>query len=180
MLGISLCLTHLNPHDVRRRAKEARAIVKYAPPDRPFVLVGDLNTLSSLDAAEHRAHGLTQKIRAGPFAKPLRKKFLDESGAQVDYTPMQVLLEAPLTDIGATDGGYSVPTTINADKMHFATLRLDYCLVNEALLAQCSARRRQVKARLVRDARTDALSDHFPLEVVFFSGSSSSVAIGPG
>ena len=132
------------------------------------MLVGDLNTLSSLDEAEHVASSLTAKINQGPYARQLRRKFLDAPASSVDYTPMKVLLDSPLVDVGA-DGGYSVPTSINADHMHFATLRLDYCLVNEALLSRCSNERRRVRARLVRDGRTDMLSDHYPLEARFYS-----------
>ena len=139
VLGLSLCVTHLNPHDVHRRALEARLIVKrHARPaierGRPFMLVGDMNTLSSLDQPEHQAAALPSKIRKGPYHKQLGKKFLSRGSLSVDYTPMQVLLDAPLTDVGAKSG-HSVPTSINADKMHFATLRLDYCLVSSDLLA---------------------------------------------
>ena len=91
-----------------------------------------------------------------------------------------------------------MPTGINADHMHFAMLRLDYCLVSAALLegsgagagsgaaAACRAadgggkggagalssalsRRRGASAKLLRDERTNSLSDHFPLEVEFDS-----------
>ena len=77
---MTVCLTHLNPHDVERRLGEvtltltltltltrtltltlnpnpnpnlgeARAIVQRVPRDRPFLLAGDLNTLSGLDRA---------------------------------------------------------------------------------------------------------------------------------
>ena len=124
-------------------ACETRRIVgkhaKAAARERtPFVLVGDLNTLSPLDKAEHDAAGLTQKIRSGPYAKQLSKKFLTKAKTAVDYTPMQLLLDAPLTDVGARGGGHSVPTSINADHMHFATLRLDYCLVNDAFVEAAS------------------------------------------
>ena len=80
---------------------------------------------------------------------------------------MQVLLDIPLRDLGAS-GGHSVPTSINADHMHFATLRLDYCLVNDHLLDSCGGHDKgSVHATLLRNERTDILSDHFPLEVTF-------------
>lgn len=179
VLGVTLCVTHLNPHDVHKRAEEARAIVerharREIDSGRPFVLVGDLNTLSGLDGAAHAQAHLPSKIRNGPYSKPLAKKFLDKGRKEIDYTPMQVLLDAPLRDVGE-GGGHSVPTKINADHMHFASLRLDYCLVSEAVVARGVAcgvggdgRTSHVRARLVRDERTDTLSDHFPLEVNFW------------
>ena len=179
VLSLSLCVAHLNPHDVHRRALEAKRILKkHAKPlidaRQPFMLVGDLNTLSPLDKEQHDAAGLTQRIRTGPYAKPLSKKFLTKAKTAVDYTPMQLLLDGPLTDVGAA-AGHSVPTKINADHMHFATLRLDYCLASDALLeppgchasertpggARPTLARSGVHASLLRDERTTRLSDHF-------------------
>jgi len=174
VLGVALCVTHLNPHDVRRRADEARAIVKRMVTDAtaPVMLLGDLNTLSSLDREAHVAADLPARIRGGPYAKQLGKKFLDHARKRVDYTPMQVLLDAPLRDVGS-GGGHSVPTSINADHMHFATLRLDYCLVNEPMLQSCGGQRDDLRATLVRDQRTEKLSDHYPLAVGFHAPSSA-------
>ena len=53
---------------------------------------------------------------------------------------------------------HSVPTMINADSMHAAPMRLDYALVNDALLSRC-----HLNCRLVRDRETETLSDHYPL-----------------
>jgi endonuclease/exonuclease/phosphatase family metal-dependent hydrolase len=184
VLGLGLCVTHLNPHSSAKRAAEARAIVeRYAEPEltgrRPFMLVGDLNTLSPIDRVAHEAAGLKNLIGNGPFKGPLSKKFLDAERTAIDYTPMQVLLDAPLHDIGA-GGGHSVPTAINADKMHFASLRLDYCLVSDGLIEagvcppdkgwrkKKQQRRQRPTATLLLDEKYGALSDHFPLEVRFW------------
>ena len=56
---------------------------------------------------------------------------------------------------------------MNADRMHFTKLRLDYCLVNEALLSSCGGQRDRIRARVVSDRGATSLSDHFPLEVFF-------------
>ena len=53
---------------------------------------------------------------------------------------------------------HSVPTLINEDAMHAAPMRLDYALLSPALAASCV-----VTSRLVRDADTERLSDHYPL-----------------
>ena len=218
-----LCVAHLNPHDSRRRVHEAKRILtKHAKPqmdsNKGFLLVGDLNTLSPLDKAHHELAGLTSKIRTGPYAKPLGKKFLNHQvsathkqassvsdlpsshnpllsllcylhtsqRSAVDYQPMKVLLDAPLTDIGAVYSGrdlassgsqITVPTSINADHMHFAQLRLDYALASKGLIeaseaaAACNGGGAAAKAALhaapLRDDRTNSLSDHFPLLVTF-------------
>ena len=165
VVGLSLCVTHLNPHDGTRRVEEARVIAKHAATDDSFMLVGDLNTLSALDRAVYDAADLPARIRSGPYAKQLGRKFLDRSRLKVDYKPMQVLLNHPLVDVGES-GGPSVPTSINADHMHFATLRLDYCLVNTHLLESCGGQRGLLRATPLHNRQTDTLSDHFPLEIV--------------
>ena len=165
VLSLTLCLTHLNPHDVRRRLGEARAIAQRVPSERAFLLAGDLNTLSALDQAAHERAGLAQLIRNGPHAAALSRKFLDGTQGRIDYSPMQALLEAPLHDVGV-DSGPTVPTRINADRMHFAQLRLDYLLVNERMRASCG-QAEGLRAAVVRDERTDGLSDHFPLTLSF-------------
>ena len=91
VLDVVLCVAHLNPHDSRRRVHEAKRILtKHAKPqmdsNKGFLLVGDLNTLSPLDKAHHELAGLTSKIRTGPYAKPLGKKFLNH---QVSATHKQ-------------------------------------------------------------------------------------------
>lgn len=165
VLALTLCITHLNPHDVQRRLREAREIAQRVPATRPFVLAGDLNTLSALDRAAHESAALVRTIRQGPHASALSRKFLDVSGGQIDYSPMQALLETPLHDVGAGSGP-TVPTRVNADKMHFAQLRLDYLLVNERLLWACGQAGR-LHAVVLRDESTDGLSDHFPLTLSF-------------
>jgi endonuclease/exonuclease/phosphatase family metal-dependent hydrolase len=166
VLNMTLCVTHLNPHDVGRRLSEARAIVRRVPPDRPFLLAGDLNTLSSLDRATHESAGLARVIVDGPHAKGLSKKFMDARRERLEYAPMQALLDAPLHDLGVT-GGHTVPTRINADRMHFARLRLDYLLVNERLLAACGGQGLRLRAVVLRDDKCNGLSDHFPIRLSF-------------
>ena len=98
---------------------------------------------------------------------------------------MKVLLDAPLTDIGAVYSGrdlassgsqITVPTSINADHMHFAQLRLDYALASKGLIeaseaaaacAKDAAKEGALHAAPLRDDRTNSLSDHFPLLVTF-------------
>jgi len=163
--GVRLCLTHLNPHDVTRRAAEARAIVARVPPRAPFLLVGDLNTLSPADRALHEAAALPSVIRSGPNAKALAKKFLARGGGAVDYAPMAALLDAAaLVDVAPPRGACTVPTAINADKMHFARLRLDYALASQPLIRGSCAPPRAV---VLNDSVTQRLSDHLPLQLTF-------------
>lgn len=168
LLNVTLCVTHLHPADARQRRAEARVIVRHIPAASPFMLVGDLNTLSPLDRASHEDQALVKKVLSGPNAASLARKFLDEQRAHVEYAPMQALLDGPLHDVGASSGP-SVPTLINGDAMHFTQLRLDYCLVNDALLHSCGGQAGDVSGKVLRSHGVATLSDHFPLEVTFRS-----------
>ena len=73
--GLRVCLTHLSPRSAVQRGAEAQAILQLErqPPRRGFVLVGDLNTLSPLDADEHHASALTARLSTDAG---LARKFL--------------------------------------------------------------------------------------------------------
>mmetsp|Transcript_43214 Transcript_43214/g.90227 ORF Transcript_43214/g.90227 Transcript_43214/m.90227 type:complete len:406 (+) Transcript_43214:197-1414(+) len=162
LLGTLFCVTHLTPNSVTRRVMEARAIqhvARTAP--RGFVLLGDLNTLSPLDARAHTLASLPARMSHGSHAQALARKFLTADGTRIDYAPMQTLLDTPLWDVGNASG-HTVPTDVNADAMHFAQLRLDYCLVNSHVLGTCAP---APSVHVLRLNRTQALSDHFPIEI---------------
>ena len=203
--GIRVAVTHLSPADAGARLREAEELVergRRGGAARGLVLMGDLNTLSPLDAPEHEAIGLAARLAADPA---LARKFLrPATELGIDYAPMATLLRGGLHDAGhatsqraarelaplapppedsatgavdgAADGAgpssassaaraaarelhnHSVPTLINEDAMHAAPMRLDYALLSPALAASCV-----VTSRLVRDADTERLSDHYPL-----------------
>jgi hypothetical protein len=77
--GIRVCATHLSPHDAAHRLSEAREILTFerAAPRRGFVLLGDLNTLSPLDADEHDANNLAARLGVDDG---LARKFLVRGG----------------------------------------------------------------------------------------------------
>jgi endonuclease/exonuclease/phosphatase family metal-dependent hydrolase len=182
--GLEVCVTHLNPQSSHKRALEARVIASHvAGREGPVVVVGDLNTLSPLDARFHREDDIATQIGHGPRSDQLSRKFLHPgrtgAAAQIDYRPMQVLLDVPLVDVGSRTEAraYTVPTRVNADQMHFSRLRLDFCLVNAQLAAACrfadseGARKPAASdgcacsARVLRTEVTEQLSDHFPLDI---------------
>jgi endonuclease/exonuclease/phosphatase family metal-dependent hydrolase len=188
--GLEVCCTHLDPLSSRARALEARRIAAHAraraAAGRPLVLLGDLNTLSPLDAPRHREGELLGQIRHGPHAASLERKFVATDGgggARLDYRPMQLLLDVPLTDLGARSGSaaHTVPTRLAADHMHFARMRLDFCLVGQHVARACDEGARRGRqggaveaaqgacaATVLITPETEQLSDHFPLEVAIW------------
>jgi exonuclease III len=106
----------------------------------------------------------------------LQSKFLrqrDEGGWSIDYRPMSKLLRAGLVDaytrIGARkpeardDGGFTVPTELSHDSGHAKPMRIDYMLANSFLLSAYP----RVQVRVVVNSETQAISDHFPLDILF-------------
>ena len=188
--NLALLLTHLSPHDAAHRALEAAAVARRAAAldaaGVPVLVLGDLNTLSPLDAPAHARAGLAARLAASPA---LARKFLAPGGA-IDYAPMAALLAAGLVDLahpappaaatapaaegggggGGGDGeaaaavcaaepGVTVPTLGGADAMHAAPMRLDYALASPRAAALAAG-----PARAVGGAETGRLSDHLPVE----------------
>ena len=130
--GLRICVVHLSPSSAAHRLIEARELLRLerrTAARRPFLLFGDLNTLSPLDAAEHEASALVSALAA---EESLTRKFLtrnrpagtaatlagaDATATQdvaavelrvaapppdlaIDYAPMRELLEGGLVDAG--------------------------------------------------------------------------------
>jgi endonuclease/exonuclease/phosphatase family metal-dependent hydrolase len=156
VLGVHYIVVHLTPASAVERRKEAAYLAEMIVAiSEPLLVMGDLNTLSPLDAEAHDRVALVDILRQDPG---LRRKFLTPYG-DIDYQPMQILLDAGLRDLGtAVPVDYSVPTATNQDKGHAARMRLDYVLANSSFDAQAP------KALVLHDDATDALSDHYPVE----------------
>lgn len=75
--GLEVCVTHLDPHASRMRAREAAEIAAHVGESSgPLVLLGDLNTLSPIDRHSHAAQGLARRMRTGTRSGQLSRKFL--------------------------------------------------------------------------------------------------------
>jgi len=103
--GVRLCVTHLSPFSAAHRLREAHALLaleRAASPRRGFVLVGDLNSLSPLDAAEHAASGLLATLSADAG---LTRKFLVSTPAPVVGTAADASSEAATPAATPAGGG---------------------------------------------------------------------------
>ena len=157
--GVHFLITHLTPGRAADRENEAAIVAEIVGPiTEPLVLMGDLNTLSPLDRDLHERGNLRELLQSDAG---LRSKFLNAAG-DINYTPMQRLLDAGLTDLGAdVPVRHTVPTAVNTDKMHAAPMRLDYMLANAAFAESAGP------ARPLHSADTDRLSDHYPVGCQF-------------
>lgn len=176
--GLHFFIAHLNAHSSRKRAEETAvlsALVKNATATTVSagssslventsnaVVMGDLNTLSPLDAHLHANMTLEGKPMLQALLEmrcydALRRKFVTSRGT-FDYRAMQNLLTADLVDVSEFRRP-TEPTNIPCDQAQSCTcphLRLDYMLVSDRI-------RGSAVADVVIDAATDVLSDHYPI-----------------
>ena len=154
--GVQYIITHLTPKSSIERELEAENLVRLVRTiQAPVLLMGDLNTLSPLDREWHASTGLLPILRSDPA---LARKFLEED-MEINYRPMQKLLDAGLIDLCA-DGSRkaSVPTASNRDAAHAANMRLDYIMANQRFLDE-----RQPSATILQEDPLPTLSDHYPV-----------------
>lgn len=133
--GMAFIVTHLNPFDGGQRLKEAQLIVESAKQltQCPIGLMGDLNSLSRLDASLYEANNTIAQLME---TEKLRQKFLymPEGGKQaIDYRTLDVFYQSNFIDVQAAFNDeqnyrYTVPTLLQEDKMHATFMRLDYML----------------------------------------------------
>ena len=203
-----VCVTHLTPHLPSARLAEAHALLRLLDqavlsarteaarsraPDAtpaeessvaswPVLLLGDLNALSSRDAAEHAASGLAARLLASKSAS----KFAADgtgvapsvNGYRIDYGVLSALTRDALVDL--LPNGSLLPTVPtpkrSGDPRHVAPMRLDYALGSRALLARCP----HAEARVLREAEAGELSDHWPLRVTLCWTAPVAVWTAPG
>ena len=191
-----VCVTHLTPHLPSARLAEAHALLRLLDqavlsarteaarsraPDAtpaeespvsswPVLLLGDLNALSSRDAAEHAASGLAARLvaskSASKFAADGTGVAPSVNGYRIDYAVLSALTRDALVDL--LPNGSLLPTVPtpkrSGDPRHVAPMRLDYALGSRALLARCP----HAQARVLREADAGELSmqvlttAHFP------------------
>jgi len=147
--------THLWPYSGGRRRMEVDWLVAaLRRASGPLTLLaGDLNSLDP--TVDHTA-------RLAGLPALYRRRHLRRRGGAVDTRAVARLLDAGLVDLwpsvnaGAPEAaGLSVPTRFGGAE--FAGMRLDYLLGSAALAERVRG------CQVIRDATTDAASDHYPL-----------------
>ena len=162
--GLHLLLTHLNPHsaqDRRTEMKEIREIVDDLP---YFVVMGDFNTLSPIDARYYDLKGVPTLLRSHAH---LSSKYMTPAGL-IDYEPIEILSEVAFDlDYYSTSDdpewfARSVPSPLNEDAMHATNLRIDYVFASPFIFDH------DVKdCGVLHSSLLDQLSDHYPVVCEF-------------
>lgn len=155
---IHFLVTHLSPFESTIREKEATEIADYIQSiHEPLMLMGDLNTLSPLDQDYYKNSGSKEKMLQRKFSK--RQHIID---GEINYQPMQTLLDAGLHDIGKGESlDYSLPTKIKGELQDPIYVRIDYMLANQAML------KLNPSSTVIRDDQGNRISDHYPVQGQF-------------
>ena len=189
--GVHFFVAHLNAHDSSARARETAVLAELVRNSSRggsrVVVMGDLNTLSPLDARAHAnltLDGLpfVEALSTRWCYKALRRKFLTTTTAAggggrgsggrpktiVDYRPMQNILDAGMVDL-SRDRRPTEPTAIPCDQAGACPcphLRLDYMLYHDGGAAGVARGHAELSAaaEVVIDDETALLSDHYPIE----------------
>ena len=152
---VTFVSVHLCPHGPHVRLTEAAYLVAHAAPDRFALVAGDFNSVSPFDAepdwtalpAHHRA------------------RYLSPDGRTADHRVLRAFDQAGYTDVARRLGRSAEPTVPGTGftNTEFVPFRSDYFLASAALAETA------VAYGVVRDERTDAASDHYPITAEFKS-----------
>lgn len=173
--GIDFLVVHLHPGSYGRRREEAeilaKKILEIAKSNDKYVVLGDFNAHSPMDADLYNTDGeFLKRLRDSNTGKGPAGNIIDGG---LDYSVISKFLGLPLYDVvqkfshGIHERG-SFPArsleTVNGEssaKLKSRMERIDYILVSENLSSQCTT------AKVLNGSDTAYLSDHYPVTATF-------------
>lgn len=162
--GFHFVVTHLHPFSSEKRGYEIDQIlatVKSKPADWKWLLMGDLNSVSSLDRVEYDNNLLRDFIREDRKKRPHNMNLGADD--ELDYTIQQKILDFGFVDVFKyfhPQFEASAPTKLFYDQSKHP-LRYDY------LYAGSNMKDDLVKSEIMKDDFTDVYSDHYPILLLF-------------
>ena len=159
--GINIIVIHFSPFSYQKRILEVNEVLARAalfPPQEKIVIMGDFNSLSTLDDEYYKDEG---------YLKTMLERELKEShirnlnNGKMDYTVTGSMIKSGLIDLIRkfhSDMQFSVPTKkygIDYPK------RIDFIWANPSLARQAES------AIIIHDEKTDIMSDHYPVLATF-------------
>ncbi|MBN9121857.1 MAG: endonuclease/exonuclease/phosphatase family protein [Planctomycetes bacterium] len=149
---VTFVSVHLCPNGSHIRLAEAAYLVAHAAADGFALVAGDFNSVSPLDPEPDWT----------PLSAHHRARYLSADG-RADRRVLQTLYSAGYADLAHRLGRHGEPTVPGAGfaNTEFVPFRSDY------FLASASLAEKTVAYSVVRDERTDAASDHYPITAEF-------------
>lgn len=170
--GIWFYVIHFHPSNFARRIEEAghlRADIARLPDVDPrIVLAGDFNGFSPLDRRRYESDD-----QLVPFFEMLdgrNSSARNLNQGKIDYGGLEAIIAQGFVDAVAGFRDVSkpfvgtFPTSLVSDEDHGTDRRLDYIFVSPNLQS------RLMSAEILRDHRTEMLSDHIPVRAVLRFG----------
>lgn len=151
--SIHFIVIHFSPYESTIREQEAKRLMEYVKAiTEPLMIMGDFNSLSPLDKDFYIKQNTREQILTRPFLT--RQHIVN---GEINFRPMEIFLQS-FHDIGFSGKlDYSMPTNIRDHQKNPIYVRIDYMLANSKL------KEMNPTARIVRDAFTDVISDHYPI-----------------
>lgn len=153
VVPVTVTCVHLCPVGVPMRLIEAANLVPYAAPDALTLVADDFNSVSPHDT----------EPEWGSFPPHFRARYTGPDGVTADRRVLEALHHAGYVDVAHMLGAQARPTVPGAafPLAEFVPFRADYFLASQAL-SRCAT-----SYRVIRDARTDQASDHYPIVAEF-------------
>ncbi len=171
--GIWFYVIHFHPSNFARRIEEAghlqADIAKLPDVDPRIVLAGDFNGFSPLDRGRYDSDDKLVPFfemldRRSSSARNLNQGKLDYGGLEAIIAQGFIDAVAEFRDDAKPFVG-TFPTLLVSDEDHGTDRRLDYIFVSPNLQPNLTS------AEILRDQRTEMLSDHIPVRAVLRFGS---------
>lgn len=164
--GIHLFVIHFSPFSYQKRLEEVANIIAQTqeiPKDEPILIMGDFNSLSGSDSGEYG-----ENVLSGMQAQEEKHDHVRNlNNGQIDYTVLGKLEEAGFKDsykLLTAEFTGSVPTYKSGkgkikDSNTGIPKRIDFVWCNAV------AAKYVTKSVVLKNERTDVISDHYPVYV---------------
>lgn len=161
--GYNIIALHLNPHKYWKRNEEIALVletIKQSGDDENWLLMGDFNSLSPLDADGFVNGKLLEAMKAEEAGRPgVVENLVD--GQLLDYSVHQAILDQGFVDVAKIK--YSTFESSCETKSFLLThkypaeKRYDFIYISNNLKSD------YINASIIKDSFTDVYSDHYPV-----------------
>lgn len=158
--GYHIIVLHLSPHKYWKRREEINLIlttIASQPSQKKWILMGDFNSLSELDADSYKDGRILMKTQEAG------KKYVYHDNlvnGALDFEVQKRILDFGFIDalkLKHKDFVSSRPTEMTSNNGENASSRIDFIYVSKDM------RDKVVKADILKDNFTNIYSDHFPV-----------------
>jgi exodeoxyribonuclease-3 len=162
VLDFNIIVLHLSPHKYWKRNEEVDLIlstIKNANPRGKWIIMGDFNTYSPLDALHYQDGLLQERI------KTLEEKYKSHENLKenkIDYSVIQKVMDYGFLDALRLKNASYVSTVPTYSLEHTnlnnqATMRIDYIFISKKIKEDI------VSCSIIKDNFTHHNSDHYPV-----------------